>query len=167
MPADRNAELALVLADPQRIATLQADDVPSLLGALEQLRASLWVQMVRVPVPAAREPGTDASDEILTVADVSDELRFTRSYVYEAIRRGDLAAVRKGKYVRVRRSDLRAWLDGHSPRSLDARPALPDSDRHAPTRHDRMSLSSPSARVSRRMHKSTPARADAGGTPDR
>ena len=108
-----------------------------------------------------------ASDEILTVADVSDELRFTRSYVYEAIRRGDLAAVRKGKYVRVRRSDLRAWLDGHSPRSLDARPALPDSDRHAPTRHDRMSLSSPSARVSRRIHKSTPARADAGGTPDR
>ncbi len=152
---DRKPDLALVVADPRRIADLQADDVPGVLGALEQLRACLWAHMLRAPASAAREPGIDAGDDLLTVPEVAAELRFTRSYVYEAVRRGDLAAVRKGKYVRVRRADLRAWLDGHSPRVLDARPATPDSSRHAPTRSGRTSLSSGTARVSRSVHART------------
>ena len=107
--------------------------------------------MLRMPAPAARGPGIDAGDELLTVPEVAAELRFTRSYVYEAIRRGDLAAVRKGKCVRIRRSNLRAWLDGHTPRGLDARPVSPDSARYAATRSGRASLSSATARVSRRV----------------
>ena len=160
---DRKPDLALVAADPRRIADLQADDVPALLAALVQLRASLWAHMLRAPAPAVREPSIDAGDELLTVPEVAAELRFTRSYVYEAVRRGDLAAVRKGKYVRVRRADLRAWLDGNAPRGLDARAATPDSSRHAPTRSGPTSPSSRIARVSRRVHvHAAPAREPAG-----
>jgi excisionase family DNA binding protein len=163
MPEDRNARLAFVLADPQRIADLQVDDMPLLLGALEQLRAALWARMLSVPVPAAREPGIDVGEEILTVPEVAAELRFTRGYVYEAVRRGDLTAVRKGKYVRIRRTDLRAWLEGHPPRSLDARPASPDSSRQAPKREGPPSLSSGIARVSRRAHvRAGPVREPSG-----
>jgi excisionase family DNA binding protein len=150
---DRKPDLALVVADPRRVAELGADDIPALLGDLELVRAVLWAQMVRTPAPTAREP--DAGDELLTVPEVAAELRFTRSYVYEAVRRGHLTAVRKGKYVRIRRADLRAWLDGYSPRGLDARPATSDSSRHAPTRSGPASLSSGIARVSRSVHTRT------------
>ena len=149
---DSKPDLALVVADPRRIADLRVDDVPALLGALEELRAELWARMLRVPTPAVREPGIDAEHELLTVPEVAAELRFTRGYVYEAVRRADLPAVRKGKYVRIRRTDLRAWLDGHSSRGLDSGPASPDSSRHAPPRPGPTSPSSRIARVSRRVH---------------
>ena len=68
--------------------------------------------MLRTPAPVARESDDTVGDQLLTVADVAAEVRFTPGYVYEAIRRGQLSAVRKGKYVRIRRAQLRAWLDG-------------------------------------------------------
>jgi len=143
-------DLLLVVADPGRIVDLQADDIPTFLGALEQLRASLWARMLYVSMPVTREP--DAGNELLTVPEVARELRFTRGYVYEAVRRGDLAAMRKGKYVRIRRSDLRAWLDGNTKRALDPRPGHRDSSRHAPQRNGPKSLPNGIARVSRRAH---------------
>ncbi|MGH7307077.1 MAG: helix-turn-helix domain-containing protein [Candidatus Rokuibacteriota bacterium] len=149
-PVDEKPDLALVVADLRRIADLRAEDVPALLGALEQVRTALWAQMMRVPTPTPREP--DVGDEILTVPEVARELRFTRGYLYEAVRRGDLAAVRKGKYVRIRRADLRAWLDGHSPQRLDAQPRRPDIAPHAPKRAGPTSLSNGIGRVSRRGH---------------
>jgi excisionase family DNA binding protein len=163
MPVDLDSDLALVVADPQRIAEVRSDEVPALLGALEQVRAALWARMVRVPAPAAREPGIDAGDKLLTVPDVAAELRFTPSYVYEAVRRGDLAAVRKGKYVRIRRVDLRTWLDGQSPRGLDARPVTSDSARHAPPRSGPTSPSNRIAGMSRRVQvRASPPRGPAG-----
>lgn len=156
MPADSNPDLALVLADPQRIADLRPDHMPVLLGALEQLRACLWSHMLRAPAPASREAGVDAGNEVLTVPEVAAELRFTSSYVYEAVRRGDLTAVRKGKYVRVRRSDLRTWLNGHPPNGLDARRTSRDSARHAFTPPGPPSPSSRRARVSRGAHFGAP-----------
>ena len=125
MRTDASAHLAMVLADPKRAADLRAEDIPAVLGALEQVRAALWARMLRAPTPVARDP--DGSEQLLTVAEIATELRFTLSYVYDAVRRGQLSAVRKGKYVRIRRADLKAWLDGFSSRGLDPRPAHPDS----------------------------------------
>lgn len=152
MLGDRKPDLALVIADPRRIAELHVDEIPGLLGALERVRAALWARMVRAPAPVTREPGTDTRDELVTVPEVAKELRFTRAYMYEAVRRGDLSAVRKGKYVRIRRSDLRAWLDGRPAKGLDPRPRPPDSARHAPTRPGPASPSPGISRVSRRRH---------------
>lgn len=156
MLGDQRADLALALTDPQRLANLHADEVPHLLGALEQIRASLWARMLGSSGPAAREPVIDASDEILTVPRVADELKFTRSYVYEAIRRGDLAAVRKGKYVRVRRSALRAWLDGHAPARLDGARVASDSSRHV-LAHPRPSSLPPRTARAARKARTAPA----------
>jgi excisionase family DNA binding protein len=120
-------DLSLVVADPRRVADLRTVDIPALLGALEQVRAALWSHMLRTPAPVARESDDTVGDQLLTVADVAAEVRFTPGYVYEAIRRGQLSAVRKGKYVRIRRAQLRAWLDGFPANGLDPRPAHPDS----------------------------------------
>ena len=147
---DRSSDLALVLTDPQRLADLRADDIPTLLGALEEVRAALWARMVRPPAPVTRDVDGAAGEQLLTVAEAAAELRFTPGYVYDAIRRGQLSAVRKGKYVRIRRAELRAWLDGISSRGLDARPGHPDSrSLHGPRIDRSPPVSSPSSRASR------------------
>lgn len=153
MPGDPNAHLAQVLAAPDLVAGLEDVDVPQLLGALEKLRASLWARMLRAPT-SSLAPAPDAADQVLTVADVASELQFTRAYVYEAVRRGDLPAIRKGRYVRVRRADLRAWLDGHGPGRLDERPARRDSSRHALLPSRPTSHSTPTGPVPRRRRSS-------------
>jgi excisionase family DNA binding protein len=116
-----------VLADPQRANELRPDEIPALLGTLEQLRATLWLNMVRGSGTAKRDADAGGG-ELLTVPEVAAQLRFTRGYVYEAVRRGELPAVRKGKYVRLRREDLESWLDEQrEAASLDRSGRLPHS----------------------------------------
>jgi excisionase family DNA binding protein len=148
MHGDGSPDLGLVLADPGRVADLRADDIPALLGALEQIRAALWARMLCAPAPVARDPDGTPGDRLLTVAEVAAEVRFTPGYVYEAVRRGQLSAVRKGKYVRIRRADFRAWLDGLPAKGLDPRLAHPDSSSlHGPRTHRSAGDSSSSSRA--------------------
>jgi excisionase family DNA binding protein len=113
-------DLALVLADPRRVADLRANEIPALLGTLEQVRAALWARMIRPQAEVVQDSRGAAGDQLLTVAEVAAEAKFTPGYVYDAVRRGQLSAVRKGKYVRIRRADLQAWLeDGVQANGLD------------------------------------------------
>ena len=146
------AELGRVLAEPHRIVGLSATDIPALLGHLEQARAALWARMIREPVPSVRDRSGDADDEVLTVPEVARELRFTPAYVYEAVRRRDLRAVRKGRYVRITRADLRVWLEGRTPNGLDVQPERRDSSRHAATRVGPRSRARASVGVSPQIH---------------
>jgi excisionase family DNA binding protein len=125
--------LGLLLADHRRVANLRVEEIPSLLGAVEELRAVLWAKMLRVPEQTERATGA-SGDELLTVPEVAAELKFTTAYVYEAVRRHELGAVRKGKYVRIRRADLAAWLEGRRPRALDVGAAAQDSFPHGRSR---------------------------------
>lgn len=49
--------------------------------------------------------------DLLTAAEVADQLRVSTMTVYRLIRSGELAAVRVGRNYRVRRGDLDAYLD--------------------------------------------------------
>jgi excisionase family DNA binding protein len=51
------------------------------------------------------------SDQLLTAAEVADQLRVSTMTVYRLIRRGELPAVRVGRNYRVRERDLHAFLD--------------------------------------------------------
>ena len=129
MPLDAATDLTHIVANPERVADLPADQVPVLLGALEQLRAALWARMVRALAPVARDLDSPVGEQLLTVPEVAAELRFTRGYVYDAVRRGELSAVRTGKYVRIRRAALTAWLEGRPAITLDGHGVSPDSVR--------------------------------------
>jgi excisionase family DNA binding protein len=48
--------------------------------------------------------------QLLTAAEVADELRVSTMTVYRLIRSGELSAVRVGRNYRVRRPDLEAYL---------------------------------------------------------
>lgn len=55
-----------------------------------------------------------AGEELLTVAEIAEEMKSSRATVTSLIRKGDLIAMRWGRTWRVRRSDLNIYLQGNS-----------------------------------------------------
>lgn len=51
------------------------------------------------------------SEQMLTVAEIAAELRVSKMTVYRLVNERQLPSVRVGRSVRVRRSDLDAYLD--------------------------------------------------------
>ena len=51
-------------------------------------------------------------DEVLTVADAMKLLKLSRNSVYDAIKRGDLPAVRIGHKIRLGRRAVLAFING-------------------------------------------------------
>ena len=112
---DDTSDLALqILARPERAAEIALENIPAILGRLEQAQAALWTRIFTAGSARPDSQAAPAREELLTVPEVAKRLRFTRAYLYEAVRRGDLDAVRKGKYVRIRQADLDAWLGRRS-----------------------------------------------------
>ena len=52
-------------------------------------------------------------DEVLTKGEVAKYLKVSVMTVSRMINRGDLRAIKTGRLVRVRQSDLLAYLDSH------------------------------------------------------
>lgn len=101
-------EIAL---DPAKAIALSLDAATMLLArggaACEVLRARVGtLQLASAP---ARVETADAV-EWLTVPEVAARLKLARSYVYQLARRGDLPAVRRGKYVRIPAGRLHEWV---------------------------------------------------------
>ncbi len=63
---------------------------------------------------AARKRSPDHSDPLLTVEQVCDILRISRSTVYTMIQRGELPCVHIGRMVRLLSSDVRAFVLMHA-----------------------------------------------------
>lgn len=55
-----------------------------------------------------------AGEELLTVAEIAEEMKSSRATVTSLIRKGDLIAMRWGRTWRVKRSDLNVYLQGNS-----------------------------------------------------
>jgi excisionase family DNA binding protein len=67
--------------------------------------------LVRTRVIQLQEPSFPQDrDELLAVPEVAGLLKLKPPFVYELIRQGRLPAVAVGKYRRVPRSALTAWL---------------------------------------------------------
>ncbi|MCW3038294.1 MAG: Helix-turn-helix domain [Solirubrobacterales bacterium] len=56
--------------------------------------------------------GNDTSDPLLCPEEVAQRCGLSRRAVYDAIRRGELPAMRLCSRLRIRRQDFEAWLAG-------------------------------------------------------
>jgi len=102
-----------VASHPERAAGLPAEARAALLLRISAALVALSSGAAQPHVtPAAPKPPTDQT-QLLTAEQVAERTGFARSYVYQLLRRGELRAVRRGKYVRVTEQALREWIDRH------------------------------------------------------
>lgn len=50
-------------------------------------------------------------DKILTVPDVAKYLKISRAKTYALVQRGEIPSIKLGRNVRIRESDLLAWIE--------------------------------------------------------
>lgn len=122
-------------ADPTLAATLPVEQAWALYQrALAALLALL---------PVLRPPGSPGSpgaeeERLLTPAQVASLLGVARGRIYELVRTAGLPAVRIGKYVRVSRRALQAWLAERA-----KKPLLSATDNLYTTGYDRSGAPAP------------------------
>ena len=106
-----------VLHDLQALHLLDSAEIVRVLPALEQARARLWLLMLTPTVvpPRTSEP----VQELLTVKEVADQLRFSPGHVYELVRSGRLRGIRDGRTIRISREALAEWRTAHEADNLD------------------------------------------------
>lgn len=104
-------------ADPPKAAALP----PEVARVLTLRCAAVLTALASAP-RADQQPRQAMENEgWFTIPEVAARLRFAKSYVYQLVRRGDLPALRKGKYWRVRLADLCRWEAALSKDPLDGR----------------------------------------------
>jgi len=102
-----------LVTNPARLTELPAEQRRRLVARLAAMILVLESgEDAPAPPPAAERP-EQHDDRLLTVEEAAKHMGFAKSYVYEMIRRGDLQAVRRGKYVRVRQSAIDDWITRH------------------------------------------------------
>jgi len=55
----------------------------------------------------------DIMAEILTVPEVAEYLKLSKSKMYRMVQRGQIPHVKIGRNVRIRREDLLAWIEAN------------------------------------------------------
>jgi len=103
---------------PERASSIPPNAMAGLLGELVLLLARLLVQIS--VTPTYEQAGKDI-DRLLTVRETATFLSVRPPHVYELIHRRVLPAVRVGKYVRVRASDLHAWIENQREEGVDGK----------------------------------------------
>lgn len=119
MSCSESLDLSAFFEAPDRIEEIDLDALPDLIGELESMKARL---VMRLHGLGQRASGDDplGNEQLLTMADVAEALGVEQDYAYDLGRRGEIPTVRFGKYVRVRPSDLREFVDNHRQDGLDS-----------------------------------------------
>ena len=62
--------------------------------------------------PQVQEQGAEGGLDLLSITDVCRELGMGKSWVYRRIQSGEIPSVKLGRNIKVRREDLRGYLEG-------------------------------------------------------
>ena len=108
-----------LLEAPERARSLPPEAMAEVLGELVLLLARLLVHASDTP-GTAQATNREDLDPLMTVAEVAHVLNLRASRVYEIVGQRRLAAVRLGKHIRIRRLDLRDWIEGQRETVVDA-----------------------------------------------
>jgi excisionase family DNA binding protein len=105
--------------DPNTLAQVPPEEIPAMMAQLAAIQSALAVRLHESTNSLSESAPTSEPDRAITVEEAADRLTFTAQYVYELIKRGQLPAIRTGKYVRIRECDLSAWMTTHIENPLD------------------------------------------------
>ena len=96
-----------LIQDPAKAAILSPEIAQALLIGL----ASIQPLLVQRALMGAADSAGD--EDLLTIGQVAARLKLSQYRAYELCRHGELKAIRLGKSVRVKPSDLHAYMAQH------------------------------------------------------
>ena len=104
--------------EPADLAALQAGGLmPHLrrlkrgLQTIRQDLLELENAVVELEAAIERDQEEATTLDLLSIAEVCEELGMGRSWVYQRLKSGDIPAIRLGHAIKVRRNDLQAYLE--------------------------------------------------------
>jgi excisionase family DNA binding protein len=169
IPVNARSTLADLVDHPELVATLLPDALAELYGQVARLEAALRAALFTSRAHQPVEPAALVDARLLTIPAVARMLSVPKDYVYGLARQRQIPAVRFGKYVRVRESDLLAWIRDHEPDRLDTVGPIPHGrpQRLGPAR--KPAIPGPRGGVARRASRRQPpagkSRGGRGRTP--
>jgi hypothetical protein len=106
-------KFADLLAHPDRLAAIPQEAIPSLLGELERLKATLWARMAMNPGAAC--PTHDQPD-LIDCLELATRWRVPESWIRDCVRTRSsdpIPCVRLGRYVRFQWNapELTEWFE--------------------------------------------------------
>ncbi|MDH4245631.1 MAG: helix-turn-helix domain-containing protein [Nitrospira sp.] len=96
-----------LIQDPAKAAILSPKIAQALLIGLASLQPLLVQRALMGP------PDNAGEEDLLTIGQVAARLKLSQYRAYELCRQGELKAIRLGKSVRVKPSDLHAYVAQH------------------------------------------------------
>jgi len=100
-----------ILRTPEVMAEVSVDDVPGLLGEVEQLRAQLWSRLLRAQTP--RREAVQAPDRLLGLRDAAERLGVSVQWVRRHSRQLPFSVRISRKAVRFSERGLGLWIERH------------------------------------------------------
>ena len=96
-----------LIQDPAKAAILSPEIAQALLIGLASIQPLLVQRALMGPLEKTGE------EDLLTIDQVATRLKLSQYRAYELCRHGELKAIRLGKSVRVKPSDLQAYVAQH------------------------------------------------------
>lgn len=109
-----SAELAALVADPDRIEQVPPEALPGLLGEVAAVQARLWARLqaasvpARETLPAARNGGRD---QLLTAGQAAERLGVGRRWMYRHAHRLPFTRRLSGGTLRFSERGLERWQE--------------------------------------------------------
>lgn len=110
----RTPALEALVRDPSVVESVPADEIPALLGEVEELKGKLMLRLfssgVQPVQTATPTPGDGGPDKLLTAKEASEILGVTTKWVYERSKRLPFARRLSPGTLRFSEKALRRWM---------------------------------------------------------
>lgn len=120
-------QLAALLTDPDAVKGVRADEIPALLGELEELRSRLWAKLttptanIQTSESASNKPletrnfrgSTDplSGEHLLTIQEASEYLNMPAGTLRRWVEKGLIRSIKLGNHVRIDSQVLREFVE--------------------------------------------------------
>jgi excisionase family DNA binding protein len=120
MSGPLNMRLEDIIDHPEQAKEIPLEAVPPLLAQMAAAQCALAARLCAKPAEDANLALAENGDRLITVDDAAEKLKLTKQYVYGLLKSGDIPSAKFGKYVRIRASDLNAWIEKHIENPIDS-----------------------------------------------
>ena len=104
------SRLAWLVADPDRVADVALEDVPSLMGVLAEIGARLQLRLNTPSLPPQEQKPHQDEDRLLTITEAAQRINVRPRWIYSCQKRLPFVRRLGARTLRVSEQGLEKWL---------------------------------------------------------